>query len=247
MRRLKFHKIPLLILLLVPGPWSVVCSPSSAFASPLPSPQGYVNDFAGILKSETKQSLADMAQRLDQSATVELAIVTIPSLEGDTVEDYAVKLFEKWGIGKKSKDNGLLFLIAPNERKARIEVGYGLEGELNDAKAARLLRDIFVPYAKEGNLNEGIIQTTGALYKIFTQGITVEEAVSQGNSFPHWLGILFLLVTIYLFIRHPFLFLLFMGSGSGSSRNSIGGFGGGGGFGGFGGGGSGGGGGSASW
>ena len=190
-----------------------------------------------------------MAQKLDKSAAVEMAIVTVPSLEGETVEDYAVKLFQTWGIGKKGKDNGLLFLVAPNERKARIEVGYGLEATLNDAKAARLLRDIFVPYAKVGKIDEGIQQTTSAVYKIFTEGITVEEATAQQAAFPHWLGILFLIVIIYLFIRHPLLFLLFMGSGS--SRNSIGGFGGGsggfGGFGGFGGGGSGGGGGSASW
>ena len=235
MRKFKFHFIiPLLIF------WSV--------ARALPSPQGYVNDYASVLKPETKTQIEQLAAQLQQTTGIELAVVTVPTLEGSTVEDYSVKLFGAWGIGQKQKDNGLLFLIAPAERKAHIEVGYGLEGTLNDAKAARLLRDFLVPRAKEGNLDEGIKETSAALFKTFTTGAVPERRQPEKKSFSFF-GLLFFLVILYLWIRHPLLFLLFLGGGP-SSRGGFGGFGGGGsggGFGGFGGGSSGGGGGSAGW
>src|SRR3989344_4476639 len=110
MRFFKFHIFPLFILFFL-GPWSLVLSPRSVVWA-LPSPQGYVNDFASILNQDTKRTLENLASRLEKETSIELAIITVPSLEGETVEDYAVKLFETWKIGKKERDNGLLFLVA---------------------------------------------------------------------------------------------------------------------------------------
>src|SRR3990167_2872793 len=242
MRFFKFHIFPLFILFFL-GPWSLVLSPRSVVWA-LPSPQGYVNDFASILNQDTKRTLENLASRLEKETSIELAIITVPSLEGETVEDYAVKLFETWKIGKKERDNGLLFLVAPNERKARIEVGYGLEGILNDAKATRLLRDYFVPYAKEGKVNVGIAKTVVAIYKTF-EGEGQPDAHKKKSKQNPFVTFLIVIVLIYLAIRHPWLLFFFLSS-SGRSGGS-GGFGGGGGFGGFGGGSSGGGGGSSSW
>ncbi|OGQ04235.1 MAG: hypothetical protein A2W61_02860 [Deltaproteobacteria bacterium RIFCSPLOWO2_01_44_7] len=228
------------------GPWSLVLSPRSVVWA-LPSPQGYVNDFASILNQDTKRTLENLASRLEKETSIELAIITVPSLEGETVEDYAVKLFETWKIGKKERDNGLLFLVAPNERKARIEVGYGLEGILNDAKATRFLRDYFVPQAKANNIPAGIIDTVTALNDLFTNPASAERAPPKKSSkLQSIFTLLIILIFIILFIRHPKLFLAMLLT-SGSRGSSFGGFGGGGGFGGFGGGSSGGGGGSVGW
>jgi len=233
MRFLNFHILPLWILIA------------------LPSPTGYVNDFAGVLKPETKQSLENLIVQFEKETSIELAIVTVQTLEGMTVEDYAVRLFENWRIGKKEKDNGLLFLVAPNERKARIEVGYGLEGTLNDAQAARILREYLVPFAKEGNFNEGIQGTAQILYRIFAkkeQGLLGEP---KSKTLPIWFYILLFFLVWELFswrrVRRLSRGWYWTGSGGGFHGGFGGSSSGGGGVGGFGGGSSGGGGGSASW
>ncbi|MDO8644604.1 MAG: TPM domain-containing protein [bacterium] len=241
MRFLKTHILPLWILVFG------FCFSGVSWA--LPSPQGTVNDFASVLNPSTIQHVEELSASLDASTGIELAVVTIPSLEGDSVEDYAVRLFENWKIGKKGKDNGLLLLIAPAEKKAHIEVGYGLEGTLNDAKATRLLRDYFVPQAREGDLNGAVTETTEALYQMFAEGNEGEKPATRSRKGSSLLSFLILIIILYLAIRHPFLFLMLMSSGGRSS--GFGGFGGGGsgggGFGGFGGGSSGGGGGSSGW
>src|SRR5665811_1745861 len=105
---------------------SLVLSAFPSFAE-FPAPQGRVSDFAGVLKPGVLVHLLQTIQQVESKTSAEIAVVTVPSLDGLTVEDYAVQLFKKWGIGKKNKDNGLLVLVCPSEHKARIEVGYGLE------------------------------------------------------------------------------------------------------------------------
>lgn len=118
----------------------------SAFAYTSPgSPAGLVNDFAGVLKPETKQTLeADLVQ-FEKDTSNEIAVVVVPDMAGDYIENYAVKLFEEWKIGKEDKDNGILLLIAMKERAMHIEVGYGLEGSLVDANASSILDDMKAP------------------------------------------------------------------------------------------------------
>lgn len=126
---------------------------------------GYVNDFAEILSSETRQTLKQRLTQLEKDSSIEIAVVTASSLEETTVEDYAVRLFEDWKIGKKKADNGILFLIAPNEQKVRIEVGYGLEPVLPDAKAGRILDTYVLPKFKEGNYDSGVVGGVDAIIK----------------------------------------------------------------------------------
>jgi len=123
-----------------------------------PSPTGYVNDFANILSQSDKERLNSEITAIEKATTVEIAIVTIDSLEGVSIEEYAVKLFEKWGIGKKSTDNGLLILVSKNDREYRIETGYGLEGTINAARAGRIGRDILEPNFKKGEYGEGLYE-----------------------------------------------------------------------------------------
>ncbi|MFA5132410.1 MAG: TPM domain-containing protein [Candidatus Paceibacterota bacterium] len=137
---------------------------STAFAFDAPSkPTGYVNDYAGILSVETKQGLEKELTLFTASTTNEIAVVTVPDLGGITIEEYAIKIFDAWKIGKEKQDNGVLFLIAPNDRTARIEVGYGLEGALPDILAKDILNTKVFPEFKNGNYNLGILQGVKAI------------------------------------------------------------------------------------
>jgi len=223
----------------------------------IPTPIGYVNDFTGILDSSTKTKLEQTLASFEIKTGDEVAVAIVKSLEGRTVEDYAVDLYKTWGIGKKGKDNGILILVSPSEGQMRIEVGYGLEGVINDAMAGRIIREKMIPAFKEGRYDVGIWNGTMTVLEIVAKdaGIQLnpdsdkqllyEQSPKTKKGPLHTIGsILLFILLVYLFIRHPWLFLLFMGSGGGGGSRS-GGFGGG--FGGFGGGLSGGGGASGRW
>jgi len=140
-------------LLVLPPLLLLACSHAAAF----PDPVGYVNDFAGLLSPQTRQDLEARLVALEEETSCELAVVTVASLDGMTVEDYAAGLFQKWGIGKKDKDNGVLFIIARDEREVRIEVGYGLETTLTDSRAGRILDDYVVPKLRNNDWEGGIL------------------------------------------------------------------------------------------
>jgi uncharacterized protein len=128
-----------------------------------PKAQGYVSDFAGLLSPVSRTNLEASLSQLEKDTTAQVAVVTITSLEGDTIEDYAVNLFEVWGIGQKEQDNGVLFIIAYDEHKVRIEVGYGLEALITDGRSGRILDNEVLPSFKAGNYEAGIIKGTAAI------------------------------------------------------------------------------------
>lgn len=146
---------------------------TSSFAVSYPSPQGYVSDYTDTLSQEFKTNLDNNLKQFEEKTTNEIAVVMINSLEGDTIENYAVRLFEQWKIGKKEKDNGLLLLIAKNDRKLRIEVGYGLEPQLTDAQAGDIIRNTISPEFKKGDYQTGILN-----------GVTMIEKKLQGEALP---------------------------------------------------------------
>ena len=126
--------------------------PGAAF----PRPSGHVNDFAQVLTDDDRAYLENFLRTLERDTTAEVVVVTVTSLDGMTIEEYANRLFADWGIGTKTKDNGVLLLVAPAERKVRIEVGYGLEGSLPDGLAGEIIRTAILPEFKQGNLRRGI-------------------------------------------------------------------------------------------
>ena len=117
---------------------------------------GYVNDFAGIMDNASAADLGNLITGIEKDTGAEIAVVTIENLQGITIEEYAVELFEKWGIGKAVEDNGLLILVALQERQVRIEVGYGLEGIITDLEAGRIIDEIIVPSFRDGEYSRGI-------------------------------------------------------------------------------------------
>lgn len=221
-------------------------------------PRGFVSDQAHLLDLKTEQALASLLEELEQKTSAEMAVVTVASLDGRDINEYSNELFKSWGIGKRDKNNGLLFLIAPNERKARIEVGYGLEGILPDARTGRIQDEFVVPYFKEGRYSDGIYLGTWQLASIIAEDNHVQLTSNpHGIKSPRRSGnrvqisngmflLIFILYLIFLFIRRIFGGGSYIDFGGGSGGFGGGGYGGGG-FGGFGGGSSGGGGSSRSW
>src|SRR4030042_2630903 len=150
-----------------------------------PSYTGFINDYAGKLDSSSISSLEALASRVERETGSEIAVVIVDNLQGLTDEEYAVKLFEKWGIGKEKNDNGILILIGiegePGSRPLRIEVGYGLEGVITDLEAGNIADNIIVPNLKKGDFYTGLYN---AIIAIADQ-IYEEEglpAISSGES-----------------------------------------------------------------
>jgi len=253
----------------------VLCAPAS-HAEDLTkiAPTGYVIDLAGTLDPTAKSKLTALCAELQQKTGAQMAIVTVHSFDGRSVEDYAADLYKHLGVGPKKDDRGVLLLVSPDERKYRIEVGYGLEPVINDARAGDVGRAM-VPLLRSGNY-DGAIQTAAwqlAKYIADDSGVTLSvaapvRAAPQSDSDDHsafgaW--VVLIIIIIYLIIggigrgrrggggRGFWWFLLgmFLGGSGGGGGFSGGGFGGssggGGDFGGFGGGSSGGGGASGSW
>jgi len=148
--------------LLLPVLFLFTLAPVMAYTSP-GQPGGFVNDYADILTPEQEATLESRLEALATSDGSEIAIVTVANLGDDTVENYAVSLFAEWGIGKKEKDNGVLLLVAVEEREMRIEVGYGLEGTITDAQSYWIIRDVLTPAFKNGEYYSGI---SGAIDKV---------------------------------------------------------------------------------
>jgi uncharacterized protein len=141
-----------------------------AYAQTFPDVQGYVNDFAQLLSPQAKLQLESQLSNLEKDTTAQVAVVTVKSLEGITVEEYASKLFEKWGIGQKGKDNGILVLVALEDRKMRIEVGYGLEPIITDGRAGRIRDEHILPAFKNNAYEKGIVAGINAIENYIREG-----------------------------------------------------------------------------
>ncbi|MDP3954245.1 MAG: TPM domain-containing protein [bacterium] len=127
------------------------------FSQNFPKPVGYVNDFADILPAEIETQLSAKLSDYQQKTSIEIAVVTVQSLEGYEVDDYTNRLANAWGVGDRAKDNGIVFLIAPNDRDVRIEVGYGLEPDLTDGASGNILDQFVVPYFRDNNMAGGVV------------------------------------------------------------------------------------------
>ncbi len=175
-------------------------SPVLAYTTP-GTPTGFVNDFADILSPEQEAQLEAKLYTLATTNGSEIAVVTISNLTGDTVENFAVSLFADWGIGKKGQDNGLLLLVAVEERAVRIEVGYGLEGTITDAQSYWIIRDIITPAFRDGDYNLGIAGAIDKITEAITGGVVLpsaEEPVPPNADTSEATGILMIVSTLLI-------------------------------------------------
>jgi len=135
----------------------LLLSCSAATALNIPKPSGYVNDNGGLLTQTVELKLEQFLRDFEKSDSTQITILTIPTLDGEVLEDYSLKVFDSWKIGQKGKDNGALLLISKAEKKVRIEVGYGLEGRLTDLLAGRIIDNEISPKFKQGDFDGGIV------------------------------------------------------------------------------------------
>jgi uncharacterized protein len=214
---------------------------SAALSLPNPTREFYVNDFANILSAETKQYVYDISLELFKQTKAQLVVVTASSLNQKDIREYNLELSRKWGVGDKTLQNGLVVLLAPNERQVDVCVGTGLEGKINDAKAGRLLDEYAVNEFKNKNWNEGIKSLASVfvneIYKEYGQ-TSPGEIKKNIKKTTHKTEVLFsrafvvIVILLFFIFRRRIFFLSrgsgisFFGNGSGDGGN----FGGGGGF-----------------
>jgi uncharacterized protein len=244
---------------------------------PKTKPEGYVNDYVGVLSQPARNLLTALCTEVDQKAKAQIAVVVIKSLGDEPIENYAVDLFKKWGIGPKQSARGVLILLAIDDRKNRVEVGYGLEPILPDGKVGQFLREA-QPYLRGGNYDAAVLLITRRVADVIAQdsGVSLSATTAlppsraprreqRGNG-PSPIFIIMLVVFLISLVVNAIrrgggrggrgggsgwwigpMIGGMMGGGGGFGGGGFGGGGGGGGFGGFGGGTSGGGGASGSW
>jgi len=146
----------------------------------IPYLTGRVNDNAQILSESAKELLSEKLKAHEDRTTNQVVVLTIPSLQGESIEDYSNRVFNEWKLGQQDRDNGILIVVVPDERRMRIEVGYGLEGTMTDLMAGRIIREIMTPRFREGDYDGGI--TEGALAVISVlEGQELAEAAETGE------------------------------------------------------------------
>ncbi len=159
-------------------------APVLANAATLPRLEGRVNDYAGMLSPQTRQELDGTLAALEASDSTQIVVLTINSLDGESVEEYALQVAQGWGIGQKDSDNGALLLVAKNDRKIRIEVGYGLEGRLTDLLSGRIIDSLITPQFKKGDFNAGIRAGVDAMVKAVKGEFTAKDLPAKRKSSP---------------------------------------------------------------
>jgi uncharacterized protein len=141
----------------------LLCLSFVAYGLEAPKLQGYVNDYAELISPSAKSKIEEELRAFEQSDSTQIVILTIPSLEGENIEEFGIKVAEAWKIGQQVKDNGVLFIVSKQDRKIRIEVGRGLEGKLTDLMAGRIIDQVIKPRFKQGDFDGGVIAGVSAL------------------------------------------------------------------------------------
>ncbi len=246
-----------IILILILFVFSII----ALFSLDVPKLKARVNDNANVITSNDERKLEALLQDVEAKTSSQVALLTISSLQGENLEDYSMRVAQSWKLGQKEFDNGVLLLVAMKEKKIRIEVGYGLESIITDAKSGYIIRNYIVPGFKKGDFSGGITSGLLAISGLVTKEFEItdedlakynqQQKAGKRKQIPFGL-IIFLFMFIFggLGRRRGGLFTaLFLGSMLGGGRSSRGSSGFGGGFGGFsgGGGGFGGGGASGGW
>jgi len=188
---------------------------SVAGAAAVPALRGRVNDYAQILTPEQSNALDAQLARLEQDTGHQVAVLTLPSLDGEDIEGFSIRVAENWKIGKKGFDNGVILIVAVKDRKLRLEVGYGLEGILPDLTANRIIRDYIVPLFRSGDFAAGIVSGINAVEKVIRKEPLPETARKQAQGRGSSLNFIVMLVI-------TFAILGLFGFSSGANRRSNG-------------------------
>ncbi|WP_184156908.1 TPM domain-containing protein [Sphingobium lignivorans] len=184
----------------------------AALAQSFPPLTGRVVDAAGLLDPATVEAITQKSEALEQTTGRQLVVATVPSLEGYDIADYGYRLGRAWGIGEAERNNGVILLVAPNERRLRIEVGYGLEPVLTDALSGRIIRDVITPRFKAGDMAGGIRAGVDEISRIIElppeeqRKLAAQASQSQRSGKADGIGpAVIFLIFIFLFVLLPLL------------------------------------------
>ncbi len=185
----------------------------NSFAVVRPTQSFYVNDYANLLDQDTEDYIINTNIELYEKTGAQIVIVTVQNLEENSLEEYATELFRSFGIGDKDKNNGVLLLLALEERQFRIEVGYGLEGALTDAKTGRIQDNYIIPYLKEERWNDGIRNGFNAILEEVTKeyGVNIEGEIAvpiqqkKPENFFIWLSVICCITIVFETIIKDFV------------------------------------------
>jgi uncharacterized protein len=180
------------------------CLVSPLIALEVPRLSGRVNDTAAMLSLQTQAELERMLEQFEATDSTQIVLLTIPTLKGEVLEDFSLKVVEAWKIGQKGTDNGALLLIARDERKLRIEVGYGLEGSLTDLVAGRIISGEIVPLFRSGQMDAGIRAGIVDMINAVKGEYTPSAAAPEQNKESDPYGLILLLIFAFSFIGRAF-------------------------------------------
>ncbi len=185
-------------------------------AANVPDPIGdiYVQDFAQVLSDNEKKELIELGRYLDDHTEAQITVLTVNSLENETIEEYALQAFRQYGLGSNEKNNGVLLLLAPKDRKIKIEVGYGLEGALPDGKVGRILDSFALPYLENNEANLAITNTYKQLFNEVSKEYNLDRQVdAEGMEYNETesLSPITMLILILIFAGIIFLDFRFLG------------------------------------
>jgi len=176
----------------------------NCLAQDFPEGRAAVNDFANVISSEYVYRITSICETVLQKTGAAIVVVTIPTLGDNVIEDYAVRLFEQWGIGKKGEDRGILILNAIEDRKVRIEVGYGLEGIIPDGLAGEIRDRYLIPYLKQGEYGAAYLAAVQAIAGIIAEdaGVDIDGVAApvsaQSERGGRWVGKIIMLLILFL-------------------------------------------------
>lgn len=167
-------------------------------AKTVPALQSRVNDYANIISSADKDQIEATLTNLENSTGIQIAVLTIDSLEGEALEAYSMKVAEAWKIGQAGKDNGAILLVAMEERKVRLEIGYGLEDKLTDTKCGLIIRNVIIPEFRNSNYSKGILSGINNMVGIVGgDEALISKSVSKPNSTTDYKGMIFGLLFVF--------------------------------------------------
>ncbi len=181
-----------------------------AFALTIPEkPESYVNDYAGLLTAETRQSLEALLAGFEKNTSNQIVVAIFKSLEDEVLEDYSIRLAEKWKIGTKDRDNGVILLIFKDDRAVRIEVGYGLEGALPDALAGQIIQQQIVPHFRAGNFDAGVISAVKTIM-LATKGEYNASPQRASDKIEKFTPFIFMCLVFYMLVPLVCYFFVFL-------------------------------------
>ncbi|CAN7240547.1 YgcG family protein [Phyllobacterium sp. LjRoot231] len=176
----------------------------SAFAAELPALTGRVVDGANVIDAATRDQITQKLAAFEAKSSDQVVVVTVPSLDGEEIEPYSNRLYRSWALGQKQENNGVLLVVAPNDRKVRIEVGYGLEGTLTDLLSKLIIENAIIPGFRSGDYSGGISKGVDGILTVLSGDAAELEArakrnVQEPTSDVDWVMLIFVMIFLFMF------------------------------------------------